>query len=289
LKQPDQIKISTVNTFFDGVDISQLSILQWLRLHFDVFRGSNKLMRKHQNKRSSDHPLEKVIKQKEPDILVVNEVIVGKPGSKSLEILKSNGYEYRATGCDPNPNDIFERNTLVASRLAADELSIDIQQFPGGRFCALQFESMNFVVIGVQGSPFNGMIRKAQIRAVFSYIDELVSKKVSVVAAGDFNLSLKNSSLSNGNVKVYSERSFPTPKFYEKIKSKGFINTVFRIVMGLKSGPRRLDHILYSKGLECNASETIETSSDHQALYAELTSGLSPSNKNEQEKNVEFN
>jgi len=272
LEQTQVIKLSTINTFFDGVDVNHLSTLDWLRLHIDVFRGSDKLMRKYQNRSSGCHPVESVIKEKEPDIVVVNEVVVGEPGSTTLDLLKSNGYKYRATGCDPNPNGVFERNTLVASRLAGDEISIDIQQFPGGRFCALQFESLNLVVIGVQGSPFNGLIRKAQIQTVFSYIDKYVSEGVSVVAAGDFNLSLKNSNLSNGHVKVYSERSFPSPKFFEKLKSKSFVNTLMRIGLGLKNGPRRLDHILYSKGMECSLSQALETTSDHQALYAELGS-----------------
>jgi exonuclease III len=277
----NQIKLATVNTFFDGVDVNTLSPLQWLYLHFDVFRGSDKLMRKHQEKRSGSHPIEAVIHDKDPDIIVVNEVIVGEPGSKSLEILKDKGYKFRATGCDPNPNGIFERNTLVASRLAGDELSIDIQQFPGGRFCALQFKSMNFVVIGVQGSPFNGMIRKLQIKTVFDYIDRLVSQGMSVIAAGDFNLSLKNSNLTNGNVSYYSERSFPSPKFYEKLKSKGFFQTLMRLGLGLKNGPRRLDHILFSKGVECLKREPFETCSDHKALYAEFQAGQSISDNRE--------
>ena len=269
----DKIKIATVNTFFDGVDVSLLTPWQWLKLHFDVFRGSDKLMRKFQKLRSGNHPIESIIEHRNPDIIVVNEVIVGKPESKSLEILKENGYSYRATGCDPNPNGVFERNTLVASRLASEELSIDIQQFPGGRFCALHFKQMNFVVIGVQGSPFNGMIRKAQIKTVFDYIDSLVSKGMDVIAAGDFNLSLKNSSLRNGNIQYYSERSFPSPKFYEKLKSKKIFHTLMRFGLGLKNGPRRLDHIMYSPGIRCEKQEPFETCSDHQALYTELLAG----------------
>mgnify|MGYP006282695481 CR=1 FL=1 len=275
LRPSNQIRLATVNTFFDGVDVSTLSPLQWLYLHFDVFRGSDKLMRKYQEMRSVSHPIEAVIRDKDPDIIVVNEVVVGQPDSKSLEVLKENGYKFRATGCDPNPNDVFERNTLVASRLAGEELSVDIQQFPGGRFCALQFKSMNFVVIGVQGSPFNGMVRKAQIKTVFDYIDKLVSQNINVIAAGDFNLSLKNSSLTNGNIFYYSARSFPSPEFYKKLKSKGFFQTIMRLGLGLKNGPRRLDHILFSKGLKCLKREPFETCSDHMALYAEFNAGQS--------------
>jgi len=285
LSPPNQISLATVNTFFDGVDVRTLSPLQWLYLHFDVFRGSDKLMRKYQEMRSGSHPIESVINDKDPDIIVVNEVIVGRPGSKSLEVLKENGYKFRATGCDPNPNGVFERNTLIASRLSADELSIDIQQFPGGRFCALQFKSMNFVVIGVQGSPFNGMIRKLQIKSVFDYFDKLVSQGMSVIAAGDFNLSLKNSNLSKGGISYYSERSFPSPEFYKKLKSKGFFQFLMRLGLGLKNGPRRLDHILYSKGVECVNSEPFETCSDHQALYAEMRAGQSISENRESLKN----
>jgi len=277
LSHSNQIKLATVNTFFDGVDVSLITPFQWLFLHFDVFRGLDKRMRKFQNMRSDMHPVESIIKEKNPDILVVNEVIVGEPESRSLEVLKDNGYKYRATGCDPNPNGVFERNTLVASRLPSEEVSIDIQQFPGGRFCALQFESMNCVVMGVQGSPFNGMVRKAQINTVFDYISNLAADGVHVIAAGDFNLSVKNSDLENGTIRYYSERSFPSPQFFRKLKSKSLLPTLMRMFLGLKNGPKRLDHILFSHGVECQRNEPFETCSDHVALYAEIQMGQSDS------------
>jgi endonuclease/exonuclease/phosphatase family metal-dependent hydrolase len=265
------VKIATVNSFFDGVSVNDLSASKWLSLHLKVFLGNQSLLRSYQIKRKETHPVRFICETYNPDIIVVNEVIESSEKNETIQFLKNRGYQGVDLDAAVEVTAEFKRGTLVASRYPSETVQIEVQRFPGGRFSALKIEKLNLIVIGVQGTPFNWLIRKYQIRAILSYLDKFDSEGYKVVVAGDFNMGIRNSSLSlPENMGHYTERSFPSPGFYEKIcNDKSFAANLMCGLLKVREAPRSLDHILFNKGeMNLVSSMPCETISDHCALIA---------------------
>jgi len=267
------IKIATVNSFFDGVSVDDLNAASWLELHAKVFVGNGKALAKYHIVNDRAHPVEQMCQEHNPDILVVNEVIDSSKGSRAIEFLKNNGYHGVDLDTPVTVTDEFKRGTLVASRYNANTVNIDIQRFPGGRFSALKIHDHNLIVIGVQGTPFNWLVRKHQVRVILSYLSKFQKEGYRVVVAGDFNMGIRNSSLElPDNVGHYTERSFPSPDFYANIcNDDSLAAKLMCSLLKVRKAPRSLDHILFSRnGLELKSSAVSETTSDHCALAAEF-------------------
>jgi endonuclease/exonuclease/phosphatase family metal-dependent hydrolase len=268
-----KIKIATVNTFFDGVSVHDLKAASWLKLHAKVFLGNGKALTKYHIVNDRMHPLEQICQEHSPDIVVVNEVIDSAQGSRAIEFLKNNGYHGVDLDAPVEMTDDFRRGTLVASRHKSETVKIDVQRFPGGRFSALKIHEHHLIVIGVQGTPFNWLVRQHQIRVILSYLSKFKSEGYRIVVAGDFNMGIRNSSLElPDDVGHFTERSFPSPDFYENIcNDDSLAANLMCSLLKVRKAPRSLDHILFSRnGLELKSSAVSETTSDHCALVAEF-------------------
>jgi hypothetical protein len=265
-----EFKLATINSFFDGISIEDLSAFQWLMVHAKTFMGTVDDVRKYQKQRSGLHPVCQILEQQSPDILVVNEVIRYNDTSETIHLLNERGYKGAEIDAPVEMTADFKRGTLVACRYDSTPIELNLQRFPGGRFSGMKIPELNLVVIGVQGTPFNWLIRKHQIRSIFSYFEKFESEGYRVVVAGDFNTGIQNSDLIlPDNILHFTERTFPSPSFYEKLKDENSISSAFmRTLLKFRKGPRSLDHILYSKDLSLKRGVPIETLSDHCALFA---------------------
>lgn len=265
-----EFKLATINSFFDGVSIDDLSAYDWLRVHAKTFMGSVDDVRKYQKQRSGLHPVCQVLDEHKPDIMVVNEVIRFRDTSETIHLLNERGYKGAEIDAPVEMTANFKRGTLVACRFESTPIELNLQRFPGGRFSGMKIPELNTVVIGVQGTPFNWLIRKYQIRSILSYFEKFESEGYRVIVAGDFNMGIKSSDLTlPDNISHFTERTFPSPAFYDKLRNESTLSSKFmRSLLKLRKGPRSLDHILHSKELSLKQGSPIETTSDHCALFA---------------------
>lgn len=266
----DKFKIASVNTFFDGADVSSMGVTDWVMLHANMFFGNPATLQKHQEKRKDLHPLEKVIKEYDPDVVVVNEIVHTPWGSESQNILHKYGFHDISYGRDPTGLGDYHRMTAVATRFPATKTKLKVQSFPGGRFCALQADG--WVFIGVQGCPFYDSARLNQIKRVFKQCEKYHGEECNVLVAGDFNTDLVEENVSPPAITQHiSEKTFPHSGFYDQLANgNGLLTRWTKNILGLKNGQRSLDHILVSEPHEVNGYWTEQTSSDHLALVAEV-------------------
>ena len=126
------LKIATINTFFDGISVRNMGFYKWVFTYVFTFLRFRKQVRKLQLEREGLHPVEQVIQNRQPDIIVVNEVINAKWGSDSAKILKNSGYEYISIGPSPTPRNNLTRLNLVASKIEGKVEKIPIENETGG-------------------------------------------------------------------------------------------------------------------------------------------------------------
>jgi endonuclease/exonuclease/phosphatase family metal-dependent hydrolase len=266
-------KVATVNSFFDGVSVEDLTANSWLKLHWKVFTGNVDILKKHHDMRVGPHPIKAVFEKHQPDIVIVNEVIETDGKNETIQFLNDQNFYGVELDSAVEVTAEFKRGTLVASRFESEPVEIDIQRFPGGRFSALKIAELNLIVIGVQGTPFNWLVRKHQIRVLLSYFKKFEEEGYRVIVAGDFNMGIRHSDLTlPEGIKHFTERSFPSPRFHDTICDEKSISAEFmRTILKLRKGPRSLDHILYSAStLELIEGMPQETVSDHCALVAQF-------------------
>jgi endonuclease/exonuclease/phosphatase family metal-dependent hydrolase len=264
-------KIASINSFFDGVSIEDLRAADWLHIHFKVFTGNHEMLKEYHSKRKGLHPLQAVFEEHQPDVVIINEVVRSNQDHATISYLKENGLMAFELDASREISNEFKRGTLVATRFESKKVEIEVQRFPGGHFSALEIPELNLIVIGVQGTPFNWLIRKYQIRTILSYFDKFCQEGYRVIVAGDFNMGIRYSDLKlPDEIKHFTQNTFPCPTFHDAICSEKSISGEFmRIILKLRKGPRSLDHILYSSNnlnfLEGSSQETV---SDHCALVA---------------------
>lgn len=268
-----EFKVATVNSFFDGVSVEDLTAYSWLKLHLNVFAGNKSMMEYYQKRRNGTHPVKEMFEKHNPDIIIVNEVIETSQKNETIQFLNDHKFQGVELDAAVEVSSSFKRGTLVASRFESRSVDLDVQRFPGGRFSALEIPELNLKVIGVQGTPFNWLVRKYQIRSILSYFEKFKSEGFRVIVAGDFNMGIRTSDLVlPDGIKHYTERSFPSPTFHDMIcDEKSMAAEFMRTILKLRKGPRSLDHILYSAPeLEMIVGSPLETVSDHCALVAKF-------------------
>lgn len=263
-----EIKLATVNSLFDGVSVQDLTASDWMIVHAKTFAGNVNAIRKYQKIRAGNHPVMDVIEAHKPDIIIVNEVIKYKETSETIKLLKEREYKGVELDAAVEVASDFKRGTLVACRYAYESINLDVQRFPGGRFSGMKIPELNLIVIGVQGTPFNWLIRKHQINSILSYFKQFTSEGYKVIVAGDFNTGIRNSDLTlPDGISHFTERTFPSPGFYQQLcADKSMASRFMRTLLKLRKGPRSLDHVLYCDKLKLLEGNSFETSSDHCAL-----------------------
>ncbi len=267
-----KLRLATVNTLFDGVSIHDLSASKWIQLHRQAFMGDYSLMDKLRQEREGAHPVEEIVDQFQPHLIVVNEVIKSDFPSESIRILKSSGYKNFRSDLSEEISSGHKRGTLVACLADCDEVEVKVQRFPGGRFAALRVPAWQLVLIGVQGTPFNKFLRKKQVNTILEYFKKYQSNNDHVIVAGDFNMGINSSDLVlPDELQHFTRKTFPSPDFHEIVKSDNSIwSTLMMNLLKLRNGPRSLDHILFSQGMQKVDGKAVQTTSDHSALYLEL-------------------
>lgn len=265
-----EIRVATVNTFFDGVSVKDLNAQKWLMLHGRVFLGDYSRIESLSNGSSGKHPVTQVLEKHNPNILVVNEVLDGANFGRTHEILQDSGFSNLTSDFVDEAVGGVRRGTLVASKSPSSDLKIEIQRFPGGRFCAVYIPEFKLNVIGVQGSPFNRLLRKKQFNTVMSYFESLNGGEDRVIVAGDFNMGADLGKIElPESVGHYTSETFPCPQFLSALhREKSSLSNVMLRLLKIRKGPRCLDHILYSDNLNRESGFSLETSSDHCALIA---------------------
>lgn len=267
------IKIATINTFFDGISVRKMSFYTWVVTHIYTFLRIRKRVRRLQLERNGLHPVEQVIQNHDPDIIVVNEVINAKWGSDSVKILKDSGYEYISIGPSPTPRNNLTRLNLVASKIEGEVEKIDIENQSGGRFCGLRIEKYDLLVIGVLASPFYPISRKNQIKKVLEYSLKVLNRNGNVIVAGDLNCEMKD--LKDVHLpekfQCITDKSFPHTNLINAIdKAFPFFRWLGKYILNLKDGQRKLDHIFIPSNAELKEYWVEETSSDHLGLIADI-------------------
>ena len=264
------IRVASINSFFDGVSVNDLSTADWMLLHTRVFMGNYAMLDRLRAANREVHPVEDVLNQYRPDIVIVNEVIQSELQSKALKILKKRGYHNPNLDALQEVNSKHRRGTLVVCNRSCVKLDVEIQRFPGGRFAAMRIPEWHLVVIGVQGTPFNNFIRKKQISTVLDYFESFREEGARVLVAGDFNMGVNSSSLSlPPGVGHFTRKSFPGPDFFELIRSENsWSSRLLSVLLNLEKGPRNLDHVFYSSNLKHTSGEAVSTISDHCALVS---------------------
>lgn len=267
------LKVATINTFFDGISVRDMGFYKWVFTHVFTFLRFRKRVRKLQLERKGLHPVEQIISNHQPDVIVVNEVINAKWGSDSVGILKESGYEFISIGPSPTPRNNLTRLNLVASRIEGEVEKIPIENETGGRFCGLRIDQYNLLVIGVLASPFYPTPRKNQIKKVLDYSKKTLNENGNVIVAGDLNCEmkdLKNIQLSE-SFQCITDKTFPHSDLVKAIEN---IFLPFRIlakyVLSVSKGQRHLDHIFIPKNAELIEFWIENTTSDHLGLVAEV-------------------
>ncbi len=271
---PINLKIATINTFFDGISVRKMSLYTWIITHIYTFLRIRKRVRRLQLERNGLHPVEQIIQNHFPDIIVVNEVINAKWGSDSVKILKDSGYEYISIGPSPTPRNNLTRLNLVASRIEGKVEKINIENQTGGRFCGLRIEQHKLLVIGLLASPFYPTSRKNQIKKVFEYGKEVLNSNGNVIIAGDLNCELtdiEDLQLPD-SFQCITDKSFPHSNLVAAIDNTLFpIRWLAKYVLNLRNGQRKLDHIFIPNNSTLENYWVEVTSSDHLGLIAEVT------------------
>ena len=268
-----ELTVATINTLFDGVSVEQRSIQSWVLLHALTFAGRKGCVQKEQRLREGEHPVEQIIRKYQPKILVANEVIQAPWGSETMSLLDNNGYHHRAIGYPPSQKSSLARITVLASRLPGKSVEVPVSNHTGGRFCALQVEESDLLIVGVQASAFYPKIRTQQIREVFAFCRQKIQEGMHVVVAGDFNSELTD---DNGiqipqELLHFTEPSFPHPNLLQKLEeSPKVLRKAFQSLLSLSGGQRSLDHILIPSDWTVLSFDREITSSDHLGLVARI-------------------
>jgi endonuclease/exonuclease/phosphatase family metal-dependent hydrolase len=265
-----EIVFATINSFFDGVSVSDLNASKWLKLHGRTFMGDYTMVKALKEDRRDPHPVQQLLNEHNPDILVINEVITGDGLNETLGILNRMGFSNWMMDLMKESTSKIKRGTLVVSKRPSEKVKIEIQRFPGGRFSAMQIPDYQLTVIGVQGSPFNKFLRKKQFSTILDYFERFNSDDHRVIVAGDFNMGADLGKIDlPDSVGHYTTQTFPCPNFLSTIRQEGSI--VSNLMLGmlkLRKGPRSLDHILYSQNLQLKSGQSMESASDHCALIS---------------------
>lgn len=267
------LKVATINTFFDGISVRKMSFYTWVITHLYTFLRIRKRVRRLQLERNGPHPVEQVIQNHNPDIIVVNEVINAKWSSDSVKILKAKGYEYISIGPSPTPRNNLTRLNLVASRIEGEVEKIDIENQSGGRFCGLRIKKYNLLVIGVLASPFYPISRKEQIKKVLEYSLKVLNSNGNVIVAGDLNCEMKD--LKDVHLpekfQYITDNTFPHNNLLTALDNSFFIiRWLGKFILNLGEGQRKLDHIFIPSDANLKEYWIEETSSDHLGIIAEL-------------------
>jgi hypothetical protein len=264
--------VASINTFFDGVDVCDLSVWGWTNLHLHLFLGNPSVLKKYHLMRDKYHPLAQIIDEFSPDVIVANEVTRSPWGSRSFNILKDHSGYHVTKAKDPTNPSKFHRMTILATKFPTKDLELDVTRFPGGRFCAAEDEKGR-IFIGVQGSPFLHASRMTQIKSVFEKCEEYLRNDCEIVVAGDFNTNLEGEKVQLPDRTVHvTHPSFPHPDFYRLLEeTKNPLVSQLKRFLKLNRGPRPLDHIIASDKYKLERSQSVKTGSDHLALVAELT------------------
>lgn len=198
-----------------------------------------------------------LIEKENPDIVIVNELLLELHKQQFEEFLKEKQFETIAWGLAKHMPGATVA-TVVASKLSGTSFSLEVHQVPeisgGAGFVGVRLTNSPLSIIGGHFTNSRRTLSRQQIEDVARAAKIEVQSGRSVVIAGDFNETEKRirkvEAFQELNLKTSSqEKTFPT-----------MLPAPLR---------RDLDHIFVSNDLEVIRSNTIHFGSDHLALLAE--------------------
>lgn len=131
-----------------------------------------------------------IIKEENPDIICLNELLRGMHKQILEKELKLLGYKTFVWGSSLHHESPIDVSTVLISKFDAKELGNNITFLPkmgGGGGCAtMLIEKLNLLVMGIHTSSLDSSLSKRQMKEVFDYL--IKSKKnFKILLMGDFN------------------------------------------------------------------------------------------------------
>lgn len=203
-----------------------------------------------------------LIKAEKPDIICLNEVLMGLHKKIIEKELRKEGYKIFAWGSSLHHESPIDVSTVLISRFKAKETENNITFLPnlgGGGGCAtILIDGLNLLVMGIHTSSLDPALNKKQMNEVCDYL--VKNKKNSrILLMGDFN-------------KTSEELKYECPILFKKFNFNINQNTPtcpFFYVPRIK--PKRLDQIFFlDKEIGFISERLIESLSDHRAIINEL-------------------
>lgn len=254
-----KISILIFNTCYSA---NAKSLVGFLRTHLDHYRNRHDRIEKY----ASEGRTMEVVKSKNPEILLLMEVLEGKQldaltnqlqrqGYKSIYIGKGHGYGRAGGGV----------RLILATKQPSESLGdfeFDLPKKPGngGGMVAVRIKALDCLVIGVHW-PRRGfdLARKKYLETLRAIIRENRCKKVLLM--GDLNMIPSKfcrsyPSLFEGSFSGLSLISPDSPTCSNTVVIRHFYSKCLDLV--------------YGKGFKVVESELVEPPSDHKAVYVEV-------------------
>lgn len=204
----------------------------------------------------------RIIRTEKPDIICLNEVLMGLHKETIEKELGKDGYKMFAWGSSLHHESPIDVSTVLISRLEATEIENNITFLPrmgGGGGCAtISIDRLNLLVMGIHTSSLDSALNKKQMNEVHDYL--VKNKKDSkVLLMGDFN-------------KTSDELKCECPALFKKFNfnmNQNAPTCPFFYVPRIR--PKRLDQIFFlDKEINFLSEKLIESLSDHKAIVSEL-------------------
>lgn len=269
-----QYKILTANIAFG---LLRMDIAWWNIWHHVVFHGINILFfavtnalgidikyslakrpdgyrMNYLRRNSSLVPILNIIKEEDPDVVVLNELIyqIHKEGIEGL--LKEQGFSSFSWACMSHHKEATV-TTLVAYKGLAESFQIEVpQRFRmgcGGSVSMLRINDYPLTIFGVHlGHPYT--IWRDQLQTVSEIVKQEIERGYHLIVAGDFNRSAEQ---------INSEKEFASLELTSVNK-----NTEPTFVLA----PKTLDHIFVQKSTIIDSVQYTRFGSDHVAITSIL-------------------
>ena len=203
-----------------------------------------------------------IIKTENPDIICLNEVLMGFHKEELERKLKRKGYKSFIWSSSTHYESPINLSTVLISKFEAEELLNKIYFKPAigsGSGCAImKIKELDLIVLGVHASPISKESRTKQIKDIYTFIKNKKNNS-KILLLGDYNQDLEG--LKMEFPKLFEEFNF-------NLKQK---DNTFPYYYVPKIRPKRLDHIFFlNEEINFLSEKLIKSISDHKAVINEL-------------------
>lgn len=269
-----KLSLATANILFGGIELERngdnTDVKDWLLAHYMVLVAKSEKFIRDRLKKKSGNIVKELIKNFNPDILVLNEVMPD-ISDQVLNTLKEASYHFVIGKTNHHPYPIA-RTALIASKFAGQEFPFNLPGNAGGGAVGLEIPELKTIVLAPHPSAFSSKVRTEQLFHVKEVVQRLLSKKSNceVLVVGDFNTDGNEIDpiFSELPLSRFSHPSFPSDSLYDQLNKKSW--QWMKPILGLSGGQRSLDHVLATPGWNNPKLTPYQTTSDHVALILDF-------------------